>query len=198
MIRGTRSWISSGAGRIAPRPQRPEVQRREPTEPPRLESGLEYSKARAVRESYLARLAKIDFEERTEKLISADEVRVASFNRFRQFRGGMLNIPDRWRRCGQQKPIRDRFTSCLRPRFARRSWSSPMQTAEEVHASAAADGARPDPLLTVSDWADQYRTLSHRASAEPGPWRTERTPYLREIMDCLSRTGPGCLRLRAL
>ena len=75
--------------------QRPEAQRREPAEPPRLESGLEYSKARAVRESYLARLAKIDFEERTEKLVSADEVRVASFNRFRQFRDGMLNIPDR-------------------------------------------------------------------------------------------------------
>jgi hypothetical protein len=75
--------------------QRPETQRREPAEPPRLESGLEYSKARAVRESYLARLAKIDFEERTEKLVSADEVRVASFNRFRQFRDGMLNIPDR-------------------------------------------------------------------------------------------------------
>ena len=68
---------------------------REPAEPPRLESGLEYSKARAVRESYLARLAKIDFEERTEKLVSADEVRVAAFNRFRQFRDGMLNIPDR-------------------------------------------------------------------------------------------------------
>ena len=68
---------------------------REPNEPPRLESGLEYSKARAVRESYLARLAKIDFEERTEKLVSADEVRVTSFNRFRQFRDGMLNIPDR-------------------------------------------------------------------------------------------------------
>jgi len=40
------------------------------TEPPRLESGLEYSKARAVRESYLARLAKIDFEERTKTLVS--------------------------------------------------------------------------------------------------------------------------------
>ncbi len=65
------------------------------TEPPRLESGLEYSKARAVRESYLARLAKIDFEERTEKLVSRDEMQVAAFNRYRTFRDGMLNIPDR-------------------------------------------------------------------------------------------------------
>ncbi len=69
--------------------------RREPTEPPKLESGLEYSKARAVRESYLARLAKIDFEERTEKLVSRDEMQVAAFNRYRMFRDGMLNIPDR-------------------------------------------------------------------------------------------------------
>jgi hypothetical protein len=65
------------------------------SEPPRLESGLEYSKARAVRESYLARLAKIEFEERTAKLVSADDVKVSAFNRFRQFRDGMLNIPDR-------------------------------------------------------------------------------------------------------
>jgi hypothetical protein len=69
--------------------------RRDPTEPPRLESGLEYSKARAVRESYLARLAKIDFEERTEKLVSRDEMQVAAFNRYRTFRDGMLNIPNR-------------------------------------------------------------------------------------------------------
>ncbi|HEY1756600.1 MAG TPA: hypothetical protein VGG72_14455 [Bryobacteraceae bacterium] len=68
---------------------------REPVDPPKLESGLEYSKTRAVRESYLARLAKIDFEERSAKLVSADEVKVAAFNRFRQFRDGVLNIPDR-------------------------------------------------------------------------------------------------------
>jgi len=61
-----------------------------------------------------------------------------------------------------------------------------MQTVEEIYRLAAAKGARPDPVLTVSEWADTYRTLSQRASAEPGPWRTDRTPYLREIMDCLS------------
>jgi len=65
-----------------------------------------------------------------------------------------------------------------------------MPTAEEVYSLAAAEGALPDPLLTVSEWSDRYRTLSQRASAEPGPWRTERTPYLREIMDCLSPSSP--------
>ena len=42
--------------------------------PPRFETGLEYNKARAVRETYLARLAKLEFEEREGKLIPFDEV----------------------------------------------------------------------------------------------------------------------------
>jgi len=52
------------------------------------------------------------------------------------------------------------------------------------------DGLKPDPLLTVSEWADRCRVLSQRASSEPGRWRTERTPYLREIMYCLSPSSP--------
>ena len=56
---------------------------------------LDYSKARAVRENYLARMAKLDFEERSDKLMSRDEVEVAAFKKFRDFRDSMLNIPDR-------------------------------------------------------------------------------------------------------
>ena len=52
------------------------------------------------------------------------------------------------------------------------------------------EGLKPDPLLTVSEWADRHRMLSSKASAEPGRWRTSRTPYLREIMDCLSPLSP--------
>ena len=52
------------------------------------------------------------------------------------------------------------------------------------------DGLRPEEPLTVSEWADRYRKLSSKASAEPGPWRTNRTPYLREPMDCLSSSSP--------
>src|SRR5258708_6819872 len=63
-------------------------------------------------------------------------------------------------------------------------------TATEIYSASARAGARPDPELTVSEWADRYRMLSPRASAEPGPWRTERTPYLKEIMDCLSPSSP--------
>ena len=52
------------------------------------------------------------------------------------------------------------------------------------------EGLRPEEPLTVSEWADRYRKLSSKASAEPGPWRTNRTPYLREPMDCLSSNSP--------
>lgn len=55
----------------------------------------QYTKARAVREHFQARMAKLEYEARTAKLVSGEEVQVAAFNKFRQFRDGMLNIPDR-------------------------------------------------------------------------------------------------------
>ncbi|MFI3241208.1 MAG: phage terminase large subunit family protein [Alphaproteobacteria bacterium] len=45
---------------------------------------------------------------------------------------------------------------------------------------------RVDFNLSVSEWADKYRVLSRATSGEPGRWKTSRTPYLKEIMDCLS------------
>src|SRR5262245_52530495 len=62
--------------------------------------------------------------------------------------------------------------------------------ADEAYANAFFRGLRPDPLLTVSEWADQNRFLSSKSSAEPGRWSTARTPYLREIMDALSPSSP--------
>lgn len=47
-------------------------------------------------------------------------------------------------------------------------------------------GAEPDSYMSVSEWADAYRMLSSKSASEPGRWRTARTPYLKEIMDCLS------------
>jgi phage terminase large subunit GpA-like protein len=51
---------------------------------------------------------------------------------------------------------------------------------------AWARGLAPDPSLMVSEWADRYRILSSRASSEAGRYRTDRTPYMRAIMDALS------------
>ncbi len=53
------------------------------------------------------------------------------------------------------------------------------------------EGLTPDPLLTVSEWADRYRMLSSKSASEPGRWSTRRTPYLKEIMDCLSPSSPA-------
>ena len=64
-------------------------------------------------------------------------------------------------------------------------------TVAEICAGAFGQSLAPEPLLTVSAWADAHRFLSSSASAEPGRWRTARTPYLREIMDCLSPSHPA-------
>ena len=50
---------------------------------------------------------------------------------------------------------------------------------------------KPDEILTVSEWADKYRVLSSKAASEPGRWRTDRTPYAKEIMDTLSVEHPA-------
>lgn len=48
------------------------------------------------------------------------------------------------------------------------------------------EGLQLDPDLSVSEWSDEFRVLPSKGSAEPGKWRTSRTPYLKEILDCLS------------
>lgn len=68
-----------------------------------------------------------------------------------------------------------------------------LQSARSRTSRAFARGIKPEPLLSVSEWADRHRILSASASAEAGPWRTSRAPYLREIMDCLSPSHPAQL-----
>lgn len=38
----------------------------------------------------------------------------------------------------------------------------------------------------MAEWADKYRRLSPESSAEAGPWRTSRTPYLKEPMEAFT------------
>ncbi|MFH1385122.1 MAG: terminase gpA endonuclease subunit [Candidatus Omnitrophota bacterium] len=40
--------------------------------------------------------------------------------------------------------------------------------------------------IEVSRWADRYRYLNPVTSAEPGRWKTERTPYLKGVMDAFT------------
>ena len=59
------------------------------------------------------------------------------------------------------------------------------------YTKACLQGLVLDPDLMVHEWAEQYRMLSSKGSAEPGLWRNERTPYLTEIMECLSANNPA-------
>ena len=45
---------------------------------------------------------------------------------------------------------------------------------------------KPPEQLTVTEWSDKYRRLSAENSAEPGRWKTSRTPYLAEIMNAFT------------
>jgi phage terminase large subunit GpA-like protein len=65
-----------------------------------------------------------------------------------------------------------------------------MASGPDVYGRALLDGLEPDDELTVHEWADANRVLTSMSSAEPGRWRTSRTPYLREPMDCLSPSHP--------
>lgn len=50
-------------------------------------------------------------------------------------------------------------------------------------------GLRPEPRIEVDEWADRNIVLPD-VSAEPGPYRTGRTPYARKIMKVLSPYSP--------
>jgi len=52
----------------------------------------------------------------------------------------------------------------------------------------------PPPPLDVSEWADAHIRLSSKTSAEPGPYRSARTPYAIEPMQRLSE-GDRCERV---
>lgn len=52
-------------------------------------------------------------------------------------------------------------------------------------------GWRPDPRLSVTEWADQYRFIGDRTGLAPEKWHTSTTPFSREIMDCLGPRHPA-------
>ena len=51
---------------------------------------------------------------------------------------------------------------------------------------ALAAGWKRPQRLSVSAWADAYRMLPAKSASESGRWRTDRIPFLRQIMDDLS------------
>jgi len=66
-----------------------------PGRQPPTASAPSYAQSRAVREAYQARLAKLDYEQRSGKLIEVDKVKASAFRTARTVRDGLLNLPDR-------------------------------------------------------------------------------------------------------
>ncbi len=65
----------------------------------------------------------------------------------------------------------------------------------EVYREAYGRGLQPDPELWVDEWSDEYMRIPRdTGAAEPGKYRTARTPYAREPMRCLSPAHP-CKRV---
>ena len=94
--------VPPGAGGPPP-PALPPGQDYDPPDGPEAAAGDDgraaaargYQTSRAVREAYLARLAKLEFEERQGRLVSADEIKVAAFNSARRARDLLMAMPDR-------------------------------------------------------------------------------------------------------
>jgi phage terminase large subunit GpA-like protein len=63
----------------------------------------------------------------------------------------------------------------------RRLWKKKYQVTEYIR--DALRQLQPPEDLTVSEWAEKYRILSSNTAAMPGPWRNDKTPYLKEVMD---------------
>lgn len=57
--------------------------------------------------------------------------------------------------------------------------------AEDIR-NAWLSGLAPDPAYTVTEWADEKRYLSSKGAAEPGKYKSSRTPFMAAIMDALS------------
>ena len=48
---------------------------------------------------------------------------------------------------------------------------------------------RPPSKESVSEWAERNLIIADKGNPEPGPYRTDRAPYQKEIMDSLTQPG---------
>jgi hypothetical protein len=80
-----------------------------------------YAPSRGLRESYMARMAKLEYEQMVGKLVDAHEVRAHLFSISRQIRESLLGIPDRLAavlagvsdRAEVHRLLQEEITSCL-------------------------------------------------------------------------------------
>ena len=72
------------------------------------------------------------------------------------------------------------------------TWLSQAQPGGECYRLAFQSGLKPDPPLWVDEWADAWMMIpAELGSAEPGRYRTARTPFARDVMRALSPEHPA-------
>lgn len=93
---------SKPRNRITGDPKHRRASKDEPMKPMANDTGGEspskgpsYAQSRAIREAYMAKLAKLEFDEKSGKLVGADEARIAIFNTARTARDMLMAVPDR-------------------------------------------------------------------------------------------------------
>jgi phage terminase large subunit GpA-like protein len=65
----------------------------------------------------------------------------------------------------------------------------------QIYMDGFSAGVQPDPSMLVDEWSDRYMVIPKKSgAAESGPYRTDRTPYARDVMRCLS-PGHPCRRV---
>ena len=154
-----------------------------------------YLRARAVNETFKAKVSQLEYEERSRKLIPAARASeyAATFSAI--VKDALLSMPDRLApmlaAVDEEKAIHRLMAAEVaavlkKINKAVSGFGSLMQPFLMSEIGAAM--VLPPREITVSQWADENRVLTGAAAAERGQWRTR--PYQREPMDVLSPSHP--------
>lgn len=85
------TWGGNGPGRV----EKPPTTVNGDDEQPGLSNLPSRNVSRAIREHYMARLARVEFERETGARVLADDVRKEAFEQGRRLRDALMNLPDR-------------------------------------------------------------------------------------------------------
>jgi hypothetical protein len=90
-----RVLLAGAAGHVPPTPLPSPVMAVEDVTVAARTAGLSYTDARALSQRYKAALLKLEIDERTGKLVDAEQIKAVAFGKARTLRDSLLNIPDR-------------------------------------------------------------------------------------------------------
>ena len=153
-----------------------------------------YQKARSAYDAVTIKIDQLKLQKAREELIDIDKANKHMFTLSRQLRDSKQIWPSRIasQMAAELGVDQHQLHTCLEQAID----IFLMELVDCVQVTHAAleqtfqEAIKPNEQLLLSAWSDKYRILSSKSSAEPGRWRTSRTPYLKEIMDCLSTTSP--------